>query len=121
MFVDTKFEFGYVTDQSGQQKLIYMDEVGTPDSSRIWDGPAFREGRVLEQSKEAFRQQLLNHFPDPDILLNKERMHERAPTGRTQSTSRCDVNVGVRNLFEHRAKNHGKQHIYPCQSERRNH
>ena len=24
--------------------MIYMDEVGTPDSSRIWDGAAYREG-----------------------------------------------------------------------------
>ena len=77
IFVDTKFEFGYVTDKSGQEKLIYMDEVGTPDSSSIWDGPAFREGKVVENSKEGFRQLLLNHFPDPDILLNKERMPER--------------------------------------------
>ena len=77
IFVDTKFEFGYVTDASGKEKLIYMDEVGTPDSSRIWDGPAFRDGRVVENSKESFRQLLLNHFPDPDILLNKDRMDER--------------------------------------------
>ena len=34
IFVDTKFEFGYTTDSQGQEKLIYMDEVGTPDSSR---------------------------------------------------------------------------------------
>jgi phosphoribosylaminoimidazole-succinocarboxamide synthase len=77
IFVDTKFEFGYVTDKSGREKLIYMDEVGTPDSSRIWDGAAHRAGRVVENSKEDFRQQLLNHFPDPDILLNKSRMDER--------------------------------------------
>ena len=77
VFVDTKFEFGYITDKSGQEKLIYMDEVGTPDSSRIWDGPEYRKGHVVEKSKEAFRQMLLNHFPDPDILLNKNRMEER--------------------------------------------
>ncbi|MGP7735071.1 phosphoribosylaminoimidazolesuccinocarboxamide synthase [Oceanimonas smirnovii] len=77
VFVDTKFEFGYVTDDQGNEKLIYMDEVGTPDSSRIWDGPAYREGRIVENSKEDFRQLLLKHFPDPDILLNKERMTER--------------------------------------------
>ncbi|MDB2384601.1 phosphoribosylaminoimidazolesuccinocarboxamide synthase [Endozoicomonas sp.] len=77
IFVDTKFEFGYVTGSDGQDKLIYMDEVGTPDSSRIWDGPSYRQGRVVEQSKEAFRQLLLNHFPNPDILLNKQRMDER--------------------------------------------
>ena len=82
VFVDTKFEFGYVTDSQGNEKLIYMDEVGTPDSSRIWDGPSYREGKVVENSKEAFRQLLLNHFPDPDILLNKDRMDERTALAR---------------------------------------
>ena len=77
VFVDTKFEFGYVTDKLGNEKMIYMDEVGTPDSSRIWDGAAYRNGTVVENSKEGFRQLLLNHFPEPDILLNKERMPER--------------------------------------------
>ncbi|MDX2465557.1 MAG: phosphoribosylaminoimidazolesuccinocarboxamide synthase [Porticoccus sp.] len=82
IFVDTKFEFGYVTDKSGNEKLIYMDEVGTPDSSRIWDGPSYRDGKVVENSKEHFRQLLLNHFPDPDILLNKDRMVERQALAR---------------------------------------
>jgi phosphoribosylaminoimidazole-succinocarboxamide synthase len=77
VFVDTKFEFGYVKDASGNEKLIYMDEVGTPDSSRIWDGPKYREGSVVENSKEVFRQLLLNHFEDGDILLDKNRMDER--------------------------------------------
>jgi phosphoribosylaminoimidazole-succinocarboxamide synthase len=82
VFVDTKFEFGYVTNADGQEELIYMDEVGTPDSSRIWDGPAYRDGNIVEQSKEAFRQFLLGHFPDPDILLNKNRMTERTALAR---------------------------------------
>ena len=82
IFVDTKFEFGYVKDKAGNDKLIYMDEVGTPDSSRIWDGEQYRAGKVVENSKEGFRQLLLNHFPDPDILLNKERMSEREALAR---------------------------------------
>lgn len=82
IFVDTKFEFGYVTDASGQEKLIYMDEVGTPDSSRIWDGEQYAAGKVVENSKEGFRQMLLKHFPDPDILLNKDRMDEREALAR---------------------------------------
>jgi phosphoribosylaminoimidazole-succinocarboxamide synthase len=82
IFVDTKFEFGYVKDKSGNQKLIYMDEVGTPDSSRIWDGEALSDGRVIENSKEDFRQLLLQHFPDPDILLNKDRFVERVALAR---------------------------------------
>ncbi|WP_133405595.1 phosphoribosylaminoimidazolesuccinocarboxamide synthase [Parashewanella tropica] len=81
-FVDTKFEFGYVTDDKGQSKLIYMDEVGTPDSSRIWDTKEYQLGRVVENSKESFRQMLLNHFPEPDILLNKDRMGEREALAR---------------------------------------
>ena len=32
---------------------------------------------MVENSKEGFPQLLLNHFPDPDILLNKNRMAER--------------------------------------------
>ena len=59
-----------------------MDEVGTPDSSRIWDGEEYRKGKVVENSKEGFRQLLLNHFPDPDILLNKSRMKEREALAR---------------------------------------
>lgn len=82
IFVDTKFEFGYVTDAQGQEKLIYMDEVGTPDSSRIWDEAAYQAGQIVENSKEDFRQFLLGHFPDPDILLNKERMTEREALAR---------------------------------------
>ena len=54
-----------------------MDEVGTPDSSRIWDGAQYQQGKIVENSKEGFRQLLLNRFPDADILLNKERMDER--------------------------------------------
>jgi phosphoribosylaminoimidazole-succinocarboxamide synthase len=77
IFVDTKFEFGYVEQTDGTEQLIYIDEVGTPDSSRIWDGPAYRDGKVIENSKEGFRQLLINNVPDSDVLLNKDRMPER--------------------------------------------
>ena len=82
IFVDTKFEFGYVKDKMGVEKLIYMDEVGTPDSSRMWDSTAYQQGDIVENSKEGFRQMLLNHFPEPDILLNKDRMEERTALAR---------------------------------------
>ena len=81
-FVDTKFEFGYVNNAQGKEKLIYMDEVGTPDSSRIWDTEQYNNGNIVENSKEGFRQFLLNYFPDADILLNKERMPEREALAR---------------------------------------
>ena len=77
IFVDTKFEFGYARNRDGVDELIYMDEVGTPDSSRIWDASAYKTGQVVENSKEGFRQALLSFAPDPDVLINKNRMDER--------------------------------------------
>ncbi len=77
ILVDTKFEFGYVRDESGQHSLIYMDEVGTPDSSRIWDGIAYSKGQVVEHSKEAFRQSLLDYVDDAEVLLDHRRFEER--------------------------------------------
>ena len=77
IFVDTKFEFGYATNRDGVDELIYMDEVGTPDSSRIWDAATYAQGQVLENSKEGFRQALLSYADDPSILTNKDRMEER--------------------------------------------
>ncbi|PJC87784.1 phosphoribosylaminoimidazolesuccinocarboxamide synthase [Vibrio sp. HA2012] len=91
IFVDTKFEFGYVTDAKGVEKLIYMDEVGTPDSSRIWDAKEYQTGNIVENSKEGFRQFLLNHFPDPDILLNKERMNERMRLARDNALPASEI------------------------------
>lgn len=77
VLVDTKFEFGYARDASGNDALIYMDEVGTPDSSRIWDGLAYARGQVVEHSKEAFRQSLLDYVDDRDLLLDHRRFEER--------------------------------------------
>ncbi|GLT19379.1 phosphoribosylaminoimidazole-succinocarboxamide synthase [Vibrio zhanjiangensis] len=103
IFVDTKFEFGYVLDASGHEKLIYMDEVGTPDSSRIWDECEYNNGRIVENSKEGFRQFLLNYFPDPDILLNKERMAEREALARNNelpSEALMDISRTYINIAE---------------------
>ncbi|GGZ67208.1 phosphoribosylaminoimidazolesuccinocarboxamide synthase [Paraglaciecola chathamensis] len=98
IFVDTKFEFGYVKDVNGNDKLIYMDEVGTPDSSRIWDAKQYAQGNIVENSKEGFRQLLLNHFPDPDILLNKERMDEREALARDNALP-VDVLMDISNTY----------------------
>jgi len=79
IFVDTKLEFGYAPDRKGQRRMIIIDEIGTPDSSRMWSAADYAQGRVVENSKEDFRQFLLGvHGGKPeDILLNKKRMPER--------------------------------------------
>ncbi len=84
LLADTKFEFGYVANQPGSQtdfSMIYIDEVGTLDSSRFWDLAAYREGKMVENSKERFRKLLCDAVPDKDVLLNKDRMAERGPLG----------------------------------------
>lgn len=84
ILADTKFEFGYVVNPPGSESdvsMIYIDEVGTLDSSRYWDLEAYREGRMVENSKERFRKMLCDAVPDKDVLLNKDRMAERGPLG----------------------------------------
>ncbi|KZN60115.1 phosphoribosylaminoimidazole-succinocarboxamide synthase [Pseudoalteromonas luteoviolacea CPMOR-1] len=98
IFVDTKFEFGYVEDSDGETRLIYIDEVGTPDSSRIWDGPAYRDGKIVENSKEGFRQLLINNVPDSDVLLNKDRMPERESLAQSYKLPQ-DVMMSVSNTY----------------------
>ncbi|MBR9704248.1 phosphoribosylaminoimidazolesuccinocarboxamide synthase [Candidatus Pacearchaeota archaeon] len=84
ILADFKLELGYVRNVDGESEMIYIDEPVTPDSARIWDMQAYNEeGRVVEESKEGFRQFLLKMSGiDPDILLNKHRMAERVEAAR---------------------------------------
>lgn len=103
ILVDTKFEFGYVKNKQGEEKLIYMDEVGTPDSSRFWDAGSYKDGKVVERSKEGFRQALLHYFPEPDVLLNSDRMSERLDLAKNTvlpASLLMDVATVYRNIAE---------------------
>ena len=82
LLVDTKFEFGFAPTEQGEE-LIYMDEIGTPDSSRIWRKDDWSSGSPTEFSKEVFREALLNWVPDRDVLLNSDRMEERLAFARS--------------------------------------
>jgi phosphoribosylaminoimidazole-succinocarboxamide synthase len=71
--VDTKFEFGYVEDVSGDTRMIYIDEVGTLDSSRVWPAGLYSAGRVIEESKEELRKWLLNESGiEKNLLLSDD-------------------------------------------------
>jgi phosphoribosylaminoimidazole-succinocarboxamide synthase len=41
LLADTKFEFGYINGE-----LCLIDEILTPDSSRVWEAPAWKPGRT---------------------------------------------------------------------------
>jgi phosphoribosylaminoimidazole-succinocarboxamide synthase len=43
---DTKFEFGVVRDGRGNDSLLLIDELLTPDSSRFWPQDQYRPGRA---------------------------------------------------------------------------
>lgn len=76
IFVDTKFELGFI-GEGDDARIIYIDEIGTPDSSRYWDKDLYEKGEIREDSKEFFREILQANVPDKDVLLNKDRMEER--------------------------------------------
>ena len=82
IFIDTKFEFGYIRNEDGSVRMIYIDEAGTPDSSRIYHKKSYEQGKVVESSKEPFRQFLIAKT-DRDILLKKKRMPERIELAKT--------------------------------------
>ena len=46
ILADTKFEFGLVSNGSGEQELILIDELLTPDSSRYWPLEEYAPGKV---------------------------------------------------------------------------
>ena len=83
LFVDTKFEFGYLFDARERTlRLGFIDEVGTPDSSRIWDAAEHMldPESVTEWSKEGFRQFLL-HTLDVAVLRNGSKEEKRTLAG----------------------------------------
>jgi len=99
LFGDTKFEFGYILNLNGKWVMVYIDEVGTPDSSREYDKKQHAKGILKENSKEPFRNVLLNGVPDRDVLLNKKRMPERIELAKNYRVSDEDM-MEVSRLYE---------------------
>ena len=46
IIADTKFEFGRAQDKEGNEKVILVDEVLTPDSSRFWADDSYEPGHA---------------------------------------------------------------------------
>ncbi|CAN0365260.1 unnamed protein product, partial [Hapterophycus canaliculatus] len=59
LIADTKFEFGLVRDSDSQEsRLILIDEVLTPDSSRFWAADEYEPGR----SQRSFDKQFVREW-----------------------------------------------------------
>ena len=104
LLVDTKFEFGYIPNAAGDgHSMIYIDEVGTLDSSRYWDAAAYADGKIVENSKEMFRKFLCDSVPEADVLLNKERMDERVELGKNFKVP-VDALMATSDLYKNTAE-----------------
>ena len=55
---DTKFEFGVVQNEQGEDEVILIDEALTPDSSRFWDAEIYKPG----QSQPSYDKQPLRDW-----------------------------------------------------------
>ena len=68
IIADTKFEFGFVADGSEDDgKLILIDEIFTPDSSRFWPADEYEPGRA----QASFDKQFVRDYLE-GIRWNKE-------------------------------------------------
>ncbi len=66
LLADTKFEFGLVDEPAGapaHERLILIDEVLTPDSSRFWDAAAYEPGRPQASFDKQFVRDWLEAQP----------------------------------------------------------
>jgi phosphoribosylaminoimidazole-succinocarboxamide synthase len=81
---DTKFEFGFI-----EGKLVLIDEVFTPDSSRFWEMSQWREGETVPSFDKQFVRDYLEtldwdktppgpELPDDVVRGTTERYREAA-------------------------------------------
>lgn len=62
IIADTKFEFGQVRGEKGDDKVILVDEVLTPDSSRFWPADVYEPGH----GQPSFDKQPLRDYLDSE-------------------------------------------------------
>jgi phosphoribosylaminoimidazole-succinocarboxamide synthase len=62
IIADTKFEFGRVRSSEGDEKVILVDEVLTPDSSRFWPADVYEPGH----GQPSFDKQPLRDYLDAE-------------------------------------------------------
>ena len=81
IIADTKFEFGIFQD-----RIILIDEIFTPDSSRFWTADSVAAGAPMDMDKEFVRKYLLttewdrNSSPPslpPDIIKNTSERYKK--------------------------------------------
>lgn len=83
ILADSKFEFGRIGDGKDGERILLADEVLTPDSSRFWDGAAWKPGGA----QASFDKQFVRDYLEA-IHWNKQAPAPSLPSDvveRTQS------------------------------------
>jgi phosphoribosylaminoimidazole-succinocarboxamide synthase len=96
ILADTKFEFGLITDKSGNDQIVLADEVLTPDSSRYWPADSYNPGGPQPSFDKQFVRDYLESIhwnkqapapalPHEVVIRTSEKYLEayRSLTGRT--------------------------------------
>jgi len=96
ILADTKFEFGLVADESGNDQIVLADEVLTPDSSRYWPADSYNPGGPQPSFDKQFVRDYLESIhwnkqapapalPHEVVIRTSEKYLEayRSLTGRT--------------------------------------
>ena len=75
IIADTKFEFGRVRSKEGNEKVILVDEVLTPDSSRFWPADGYEPGH----GQPSFDKQPLRDYLDSEKRAGRWNGNYPAP------------------------------------------
>jgi len=62
ILVDTKYEFGLDDSPAGEGKLILIDEIHTPDSSRFWQADSYEERLAKGEEPKYFDKEFLRFW-----------------------------------------------------------
>ena len=62
ILVDTKYEFGFLTDASGKKEIILADEIHTQDSSRYWMSDSYNESFETGQDPDMLDKEFVRRW-----------------------------------------------------------
>lgn len=89
LLVDTKYEFG--TDENG--KLILIDEIHTPDSSRYWKAVTYDERFNAGEEPEYFDKEFLRLWFKDNCDPYKDKILPKAPVHLVAELSRRYIEI----------------------------
>lgn len=88
ILVDTKYEFGYDDSPAGEGKLMLIDEIHTPDSSRFWQLDTYEERLQKGEEPQHFDKEFLRLWFREHCDPYKDAVLPEAPRELVEELSR---------------------------------